>query len=103
MNWKITNLQVYPNAYGHSDVVVRVNYQVGVLKDVAELSAPSGAFVPFADLTEDKVMEWLWSAVDKSAVEARALRDAQEMERRLAILEKDGKEPSAVPMGTPWS
>jgi hypothetical protein len=103
MNWKITNLQVYPQADGHSDVVVRVDYQVGVLKDVVELAPPSGNFVPFADLTEDKVLGWVWAAVDKAAVEGRAAREAIELERKLAILEKDGKKPSAVPMGTPWS
>lgn len=103
MNWKITNLQVYPQADGHSDVVVRVDYQVGVLKDVVELAPPSGNFVPFADLTEDQVLGWVWAAVDKAAVEERATREAQELARKLAVLEKDGKEPSAVSMGMPWT
>jgi hypothetical protein len=52
--------------------------------------ASAEGFVPFADLTEDVVLSWVWPRVDKSKIEEWLLSKIDEQ-----------KNP-AVLTGTPW-
>jgi len=35
--------------------------------------ASDAGFIPYADLTEAKVLQWVWDSVDKSAIEANLI------------------------------
>jgi len=57
----------------------------------ATVSWPEGTpVVPYQDLTEETVLEWVWNAVDKSATEAS-------LAAQIALLKNPVKA-----TGTPW-
>ena len=89
MNWSITKLHIYPESNGLSDVVIAASYKVGSISGTVTVKPPGANFVPFADLTEAQVLNWVWAEVDKAGVEARA-------EAASAIL------PAPVEMALPW-
>jgi hypothetical protein len=58
----------------------------------ATVSWPQGTpAVPYANLTEETVLEWVWNAVDKSATEAS-------LAAQIALLKNPVKA-----TGTPWA
>lgn len=80
ISWEIQWMQCYPQADGETDVVFQVGWQCSGVQDTYSASvystcavpAPSGgAFIPYASLTQDTVLGWIWAnGVDKTATEA---------------------------------
>ena len=77
--WTITAMDVYPSADGKSDVVYNVHWTCsGVDGDhqasiysTCTVPAPAGTFTPYADLTQDQVLGWIWAdGVDQAVTEA---------------------------------
>ena len=86
--WTVTQMDCYPQAEGQTDVVFVVHWTCAGTQDTYSSSvystcavpAPTGAFTPFADLTQDQVLGWIWAnGVDKDSAEAavQAQIDAQ--------------------------
>jgi hypothetical protein len=98
MNWKVTNLRIFPDVNGLKDVVVRADYKIGVTTGAVELK-PGDSFIPFADLNEAKILEWVWSEVDKAAIEDRALRELEAFNRKNQVIE----DAQPVEASLPWS
>jgi len=79
MNWTITQLDVVPSEGDLTNVVVtahwnlydtRQGYYASSYSSVT-LPAPSGDFTPYEDLTEQEVLDWVWTnGVDKDQQEA---------------------------------
>ena len=82
MNWKIEWMRKMPQAAGITDVVVEVGWRLTGTSGEHSASAygsvtfqvpesPGQKFTPFADLTEQQVLGWVWpSGVDREATEA---------------------------------
>jgi len=77
--WTVTAMDCYPQAEGQTDVVFTVHWTCVGTQDTYSSSvystcgvpAPAGTFVPYADLTQDQVLSWIWAnGVDQSATEA---------------------------------
>jgi hypothetical protein len=80
INWSVTRLDCYPQEDGNTDVVFTVHwtcagndgtYNASVYS-TCSVPAPTGsAFTPYADLTQEQVLGWIWAnGVDKDATEA---------------------------------
>ena len=76
--WNVTQMNCIPQDGSYSDVVVVVHWTcVGVqdqysasVYSTCQLPAPEGAFTPYADLTQDQVLGWMWAnGVDQQATE----------------------------------
>lgn len=92
--WKVDDVFVNPHDGARSDVVVTVAWRCtaeenGVIVNncgVTSLAKPGESFVPFSQLTEEMVLNWVWeSGVDKPSIEARA---AQELANKAKIVAK---------------
>lgn len=70
--WKVEGLRVLPKVDSHENVVVMVEWSLGPLRQIARLTRPSDDFIPFPQLTEEVVLDWVWSLVNKTAWETRA-------------------------------
>lgn len=77
--WTVTQLDCYPQEGGNTDVVFTVHWQLtgtdgtynGSVYSTCSVPAPTGTFTPYADLTLDQVLGWIWSnGVDKESAEA---------------------------------
>ena len=86
--WTVTAMDCYPQAEGETDVVFTVHWTCSGVQDTYNGSvystcgvpASTGAFTPYADLTQDQVLGWIWAnGVDKDSAEAavQAQIDAQ--------------------------
>ena len=79
-NWEISQLNCYPQAEGQTDVVFTVHWRLtgtdgtysGTVYSTCGVTYEAGTpFTPFADLTQDQVLGWIWSSgVDKDSAEA---------------------------------
>ena len=81
IRWTITEMNCYSQSGDNTDVVFMVHWicsgmdetqglSVYCISSTASLSAPSNMFTPYADLTQDQVLDWVWaSGVDKTATE----------------------------------
>jgi len=79
-NWIVTAMDCYPQADGETDVVFTVHwtcagtdgtYSSSVYNTQAVTYTAGSPYTPYADLTQDQVLGWIWSAgVDKAATEA---------------------------------
>ena len=82
--WNVSAMNCYPQAEGETDVVFAVNWQCngtqeqdgktynGSVYSTCYVTYTSGSpYTPYADLTLDQVLGWIWaSGVDKDATEA---------------------------------
>ena len=77
--WTVTQMDCYPQAEGQTDVVFTVHWTCagtdgtynGSVYSTCSVPAPTGAFIPYADLTQDIVLGWIWAnGVDKASAEA---------------------------------
>lgn len=78
-NWEISQLNCYPQADGQTDVVFTVHwtcagtdgtYNASVYNTQAVTYTAGSPYTPYADLTQDQVLGWIWaSGVDKTATE----------------------------------
>ena len=79
-NWKISQLNCYPQADGQTDVVFVVHWTCsgtdgtynGSVYSTCSVTYVAGTpYTPYADLTQDIVLGWIWAnGVDKAATEA---------------------------------
>ena len=80
ITWTVTAMDCYPQEGGNTDVVFTVHWTCSGTQDAYSASvystcavpAPTGsAFIPYADLTQDQVLGWIWAnGVDKASAEA---------------------------------
>lgn len=79
ITWIVTAMDCYPQADGETDVVFTVHWTCAGTQDAYQASvystcavpAPTGTFTPYADLTQDQVLGWVWAnGVDQAATEA---------------------------------
>ena len=86
--WTVSAIDCYPQADGETNVVFNVHWRLvgtqdtynGSVYSTCGVPAPTGAFTPYADLTQDQVLSWIWAnGVDKDSAEAavQAQIDAQ--------------------------
>jgi hypothetical protein len=77
--WTVTQMDCYPQADGQADVVFTVHwtcagtdgtYNASVYSTQAVTYTAGSTYTPYADLTQDQVLGWVWSSgVDKTATE----------------------------------
>lgn len=79
ITWTVTAMDCYPQADGETDVVFTVHWTCSGVQDTysgsvystTSVPAPSGSFTPYADLTQEQVLGWVWAnGVDQAATEA---------------------------------
>ena len=86
--WNVSAIDCYPQADGETNVAFNVHWQLvgtqdtysGSVYSTCGVPAPTGTFTPYADLTQDQVLGWIWAnGVDKDSAEAavQAQIDAQ--------------------------
>ena len=77
--WLIERLLVKPTEGSNTDVVITADWRCngsqesfsGTCYGSTSFAPPSGSFTPYADLTEQQVLDWCYAnGVDKSAIEA---------------------------------
>jgi len=67
--WKITNMNCILNQDGKQDIVKDVEFSVGdLLNGKVEIPYVDGDFLPYKELTESVVIEWVKSALTESGV-----------------------------------
>jgi len=102
ITWTVTAMDCYPQEGGNTDVVFNVHwtcagtdytYSASVYS-TCSVPAPSGsAFTPYADLTQDQVIGWIWAnGVDKFTTEAAVV---QQLDNQI--------NPPVVTPPLPWS
>jgi hypothetical protein len=98
--WTVSQLDCYPQADNQTDVVFTVHWQLtgtdgtfsGSVYSTCGVPAPTDSFTPYADLTLDQVLGWIWiNGVNKDSAEAavQAQIDAQ-------------KNPTVIAPALPW-
>ena len=80
ITWSITALDCYPQAEGQQDVVFTCHWTCAGVQDTYNASVYSTCgvtysagtpYTPYAQLTENQVLQWIWAGgVDKAATEA---------------------------------
>jgi hypothetical protein len=85
-NWVVTQLNCLPQADGHTDVVVTAHWSCngtdgtynGSVYSTTSFTYTGGDFVPYADLTQEQVLGWIWAnGVSKDATEAAVEQQIQ--------------------------
>ena len=77
--WTVTAMDCYPTVGSETDVVFTVHwtcsgtdgtYNASVYS-TCSVPTPTGTFTPYADLTQEQVLGWIWAnGVDQTATEA---------------------------------
>ena len=80
ITWSVTAMDAYPQAEGQTDVVFTVHwicagvqdsYQSSVYSTCGVTYSSGTPYTPYAQLTQDQVLGWIWaSGVNKAATEA---------------------------------
>jgi hypothetical protein len=77
--WTISAMDCYPSEGGHSDVVFNCHWTCsgtdgtysGSVYSTCAVPGPGDPFTPYADLTQQQVIGWVWAnGVDQAATEA---------------------------------
>jgi len=78
--WTVTQMDCYPQADNQTDVVFTVHWRLtgtdgtysGTVYSTCGVTYEAGTpFTPFADLTQDIVLGWIWAnGVDQASAEA---------------------------------
>ena len=99
--WTVVQMDAYPEVDGEQDVVFTVywtlsgtdgTYSGSTYGSAGVTVNPDEPFTPYADLTEEQVLGWIWtSGVDKDANEANV---AQRIENQI--------NPPVVTPPLPW-
>lgn len=86
-NWSVTAMDAYPQAEGETDVVFTVHwtcsgtdgtYSASVYSTCGVTYTAGSPYTPYADLTEQQVIGWVWaSGVDQAATEAAVATQIQ--------------------------
>jgi hypothetical protein len=87
ITWSISQLDCVPQAPEGADYVVTAHWQcsgvdgqyIGQVYSTTSFAAVQGeAFTPYADLTQDQVLGWIWAnGVDKDATEVAVEQQIQ--------------------------
>lgn len=101
INWKITQMNCYPQDAGKTDVVFNVHWTCAGTQDEYSASVyatcgvqlnPEEPYTPYNELTEQQVLGWIWaSGVDKAATEAAV---QQQIDQQI--------NPTVVSPALPW-
>lgn len=87
IKWSIQWMECQKQEGQYADVVISAGWVCtasgeGFSSDtngISQFVAPSGSFTPYANLTQDQVLGWVWaSGVNKSAVEAQVTQGVQQ-------------------------
>ncbi len=94
ITWSIQWMKAYPQADGHTDVVIQAGWLCQGTQTTTEggpiyswdcagaqefMLDPSQPFTPYDQLTQDQVLGWVWAAgIDKDAYEAAVQRQIDE-------------------------
>lgn len=78
--WSVNQMNCYPQDAGQTDVVFIVHWTCAGVQgaysasvyNTTRIPAPEGgSFTPYADLTQEQVLGWVWAnGVDQAATEA---------------------------------
>jgi hypothetical protein len=102
ITWTVTAMACYPQEGANTDVVFSVHWTCsGVdgtysafIYSTCSVPTPEGAFTPYAQLTQDQVLSWVWAnGVDKTATEAAV---EQQIQNQI-------NNPPVVTPALPWS
>jgi len=95
MDWQVSNLDCKVSEDNLSDVVYNVHWRVSATEDgysasvysTCSLPAPDPAnFTPYADLTKEEVLNWIWAnGVDKAGTEA-AVQQQIELQKNPVVV-----------------
>jgi len=87
ITWTVSQMDCYPQEDGNTDVVFTVHwtcagtdgtYYASVYSTCGVMYTAGTPFTPYADLTQDQVLGWIWaSGVDKTATEAAVEQQIQ--------------------------
>jgi len=102
--WSISQMDAFPEADGKTNVVFNVHW--GLIGEEAGFTAstygiqgvridPNAAFTPYADLTEDQVVEWVKSAMGADQVAVYENSMSQKINNQIV--------PPVVTPPLPWS
>jgi hypothetical protein len=101
ITWNISQLDCLPQSAEGADYVVTAHWSCngvdgdysGSVYSTCLFAVVQGAFTPYADLTQDQVLGWIWAnGVDKDATEAA-------VEQQIA----NAKNPPIVSPALPWA
>ena len=104
VQWQIDSMSVMPSFGGQQNVVVLVNWSCvcpdnGVLGIVSKSTAieldSADPFIPYSDLTQNQVIEWVQTALGADTV-SNVETDAQ------AINQEIRKAPMPISLPNPW-
>jgi hypothetical protein len=79
INWNIVQLNCYPEKDGLTECVFTVHwdctgvdgeYNGRVYGSCGVTLDPEAPYTPYADLTQDQVLGWVWASVNKDETEA---------------------------------
>ena len=80
ISWQVTRMDCYPQVDNETDVVFNVHWTCSGVQDAYTGSVYStcqvplsgeGQFTPYADLTQEQVLGWIWAnGVDRESAEA---------------------------------
>ena len=100
ISWIIERLLTKPVEGPNTDVVITADWRCNGSQDSysgtcygsCSFAPPSGSFTPYADLTQDQVLDWCFAnGVDKSAIEANVTQQIN-----------DQINPPVVVLPLPW-
>ena len=99
--WTVTAMDCFPQADGETDVVYNVHWTcsgtdgtyMASIFNTCMVPAPTGTFTPYADLTQDQVLGWIWA----NGVDQTATQDAID-----TMIQNQINPPSVSPP-LPWS
>ena len=101
--WVISQLECYPEADGHQDVVFTIHwrrqatdgtYTADIYGAQSVTLAPDAPFTPYADLTFDQVVGWLEDAMGEETLAAQIVALDTQIENQI--------NPPVVTPPLPW-
>ena len=101
--WKVDNIEVKPQVDGLTDVVYNVHWRVYAQESdtvisiygVIQVSPPTNGFIPFEDLDEATVLDWVYAEMGADTVQAT---EANALAQLAAVLA-----PAVVNKPLPWA
>ena len=101
ITWTVTTMNCYPTVGSETDVVFTVHWTcsgtdgtyTSSVYSTCSVPSPTGTFTPYADLTQEQVLGWIWdNGVDKDATEAAV---QQQIDNQI--------NPPVVTLPLPWA
>jgi hypothetical protein len=102
--WSAEKLDCYPMLDGQPNVVFNINWKVSANNEnyTSEFHgvqyvnyAPNISFTPYADLTNNQIIDWVKNAI--------GVKKIIEIEQNLAGVLANKESPSAVTLPLPWT